>query len=257
MRIDHDYQQMHTFEKGSVFLNADYDKNEPVTVENPLYFTPGRFYDHGVYELEEYRDDIYGGDFIMLDASGNPISGSTLSVQDSIGNQVAILDPSLVIDGFLYDEVVKNRRNDKVLSLEENLIAIDTKSAEKITQNYKHNYALEMVESYLDAVQFTEEEDLLETLDDTVQWEFNPDAKHVALKACELFVKFIPVDIIEDYTPSQMGHDFWLTRNGHGSGFWDRDGHDNNKEALTDLAKAFGTSEAYINDHDNTISLED
>ena len=26
----------------------------------------------------------------------------------------------------------------------------------------------------------------------------------------------------EDYTPSQAGHDFWLSRNGHGAGFFDR-----------------------------------
>lgn len=24
------------------------------------------------------------------------------------------------------------------------------------------------------------------------------------------------------YTPERAGHDFWLTRNGHGAGFWDR-----------------------------------
>lgn len=24
------------------------------------------------------------------------------------------------------------------------------------------------------------------------------------------------------YSPEQAGHDFWLTRNGHGAGFWDR-----------------------------------
>jgi hypothetical protein len=24
------------------------------------------------------------------------------------------------------------------------------------------------------------------------------------------------------YSPMQAGHDFWLTRNGHGAGFWDR-----------------------------------
>jgi hypothetical protein len=26
----------------------------------------------------------------------------------------------------------------------------------------------------------------------------------------------------EEYGPKQAGHDFWLTRNGHGAGFWDR-----------------------------------
>ena len=28
---------------------------------------------------------------------------------------------------------------------------------------------------------------------------------------------------IREGKESQAGHDFWLTRNGHGSGFWDRD----------------------------------
>lgn len=26
----------------------------------------------------------------------------------------------------------------------------------------------------------------------------------------------------DDWTLEQFGHDFWLTRNGHGAGFWDR-----------------------------------
>lgn len=26
----------------------------------------------------------------------------------------------------------------------------------------------------------------------------------------------------DDYTEEQAGHDYWLTRNGHGTGFWDR-----------------------------------
>ena len=26
------------------------------------------------------------------------------------------------------------------------------------------------------------------------------------------------------WNPEQFGHDFWLTRNGHGAGFWDRYG---------------------------------
>ena len=30
------------------------------------------------------------------------------------------------------------------------------------------------------------------------------------------------VDDAEEATPEQAGHDFWLTRNGHGAGYWDR-----------------------------------
>lgn len=39
----------------------------------------------------------------------------------------------------------------------------------------------------------------------------------------------------------QAGHDFWLTRNRHGSGFWDRDFYNRETgERLTELAHEFG-----------------
>lgn len=37
-----------------------------------------------------------------------------------------------------------------------------------------------------------------------------------------------------------MGHDFWLTRNGHGAGFWDGDYPDPWGDKLTEAAKRFG-----------------
>ncbi len=45
----------------------------------------------------------------------------------------------------------------------------------------------------------------------------------------------------------QIGHDFWLTRNGHGSGFWDR-GLGSIGEALTKASKPFGSSDLYVGD---------
>ena len=45
----------------------------------------------------------------------------------------------------------------------------------------------------------------------------------------------------------QFGHDFWLTRNGHGAGFWDR-GLGEVGEKLTELAKTYGSSDAYVGD---------
>lgn len=44
-----------------------------------------------------------------------------------------------------------------------------------------------------------------------------------------------------------MGHDFWLTRNGHGAGFWDR-GLGELGDKLTAAAKTFGTADLYIGD---------
>lgn len=47
------------------------------------------------------------------------------------------------------------------------------------------------------------------------------------------------------YSDEQAGHDFWLTRNGHGAGFWDR-GLGALGDALTRAAKAYGSEDWYL-----------
>jgi hypothetical protein len=47
--------------------------------------------------------------------------------------------------------------------------------------------------------------------------------------------------------PGQIGHDFWLTRNRHGAGFWDR-GLGDKGDRLTASAQAFGEMELYVGD---------
>lgn len=45
----------------------------------------------------------------------------------------------------------------------------------------------------------------------------------------------------------QIGHDLWLTRNGHGTGFWDRGlGVVGNR--LADAARVYGGSDLYVGD---------
>lgn len=44
----------------------------------------------------------------------------------------------------------------------------------------------------------------------------------------------------------QIGHDFTLTRNGHGAGFWDRGLGDIGKR-LTEACKPFGETHAFVN----------
>ncbi len=46
----------------------------------------------------------------------------------------------------------------------------------------------------------------------------------------------------------QAGHDFWLTRNGHGAGFWDGDWPEPQAEALTEASKDFGEYNLYVGD---------
>lgn len=44
------------------------------------------------------------------------------------------------------------------------------------------------------------------------------------------------------------GHDFWLTRNGHGAGFWDGNWNEPAATRLTDAAHAFGFCDLYVGD---------
>jgi hypothetical protein len=46
----------------------------------------------------------------------------------------------------------------------------------------------------------------------------------------------------------QGGHDFWLTRNGHGAGFWDGDWPEEVGKRLTEASKKYGEVYLYVQD---------
>lgn len=49
-------------------------------------------------------------------------------------------------------------------------------------------------------------------------------------------------------TDEQIGHDFWLTRNRHGAGFWDRGLSKSLGEKLTKICHEFGEVNLYVGD---------
>ncbi|MBN9314221.1 MAG: hypothetical protein J0I99_00625 [Devosia sp.] len=51
------------------------------------------------------------------------------------------------------------------------------------------------------------------------------------------------------------GHDFWLTRNGHGAGFWDGDWAGPLGDMLTKIAKGFGEVSLYVGDDGRIYSM--
>jgi hypothetical protein len=53
--------------------------------------------------------------------------------------------------------------------------------------------------------------------------------------------------LLDNLDPEQIGQDFWLTRNHHGAGFWDR-GLGETGDRLTDLAHSHGSYDLYIGD---------
>lgn len=76
--------------------------------------------------------------------------------------------------------------------------------------------------------------------------DISKETLQVIVKDCGLFQakshELITVQSIE-----QSGHDFWLTRNGHGAGFWDR-GLGDIGEVLTKLSNEFGECTLYVGD---------
>lgn len=60
------------------------------------------------------------------------------------------------------------------------------------------------------------------------------------------FCETCALDLAE-MDPVQIGHDFWLTRNGHGAGFWDR-GLGERGRRLTDACRPYGKVDLYLGD---------
>lgn len=68
--------------------------------------------------------------------------------------------------------------------------------------------------------------------------DFFEESRSAALQVCQRFCSENQDDL-QGIDPVQIGHDLWLTRNGHGSGFWDR-GLGEQGERLTQAASSLG-----------------
>jgi hypothetical protein len=84
-----------------------------------------------------------------------------------------------------------------------------------------------------------------------------PEAIEQAIKDCAAFLAKcgnalcdgVLIRNTSGSTPEQMaGHDFWLTRNGHGAGFGDGDWADPLDDMLRDIAKGFRQVDLYVGD---------
>jgi hypothetical protein len=71
-----------------------------------------------------------------------------------------------------------------------------------------------------------------------------PHSLRQAVSDCEDFQQANAADLAQAGDDAQNGHDFWLTRNRHGAGFWDR-GYGDVGRRLTDAAHVYG--EVYVN----------
>ena len=81
-------------------------------------------------------------------------------------------------------------------------------------------------------------------LDDTFYTDdLTVDCLRTIVRDCQDFQQHRALWEADDNDDRQAGHDFWLTRNGHGAGFWDGD-YPVNGDKLTELSKPYG--EVYL-----------
>lgn len=123
-------------------------------------------------------------------------------------------------------------------------------------------YFNRMVNQYLDTADWTDEDALAEDAAqhgiEIIGW--HSDAFTVAERACRDFLgtpasddegdERTLYDVLTDANigPESVGQDLWLTRNGHGAGFWDRGYPAELDTLLTTAAKSMGSSDTYVDD---------
>lgn len=91
-----------------------------------------------------------------------------------------------------------------------------------------------------------DEEEEREDWDNFTIYDISQDSWSKAKIDCIKFLSKIPLTMIVNLDAGEIGSDFWLTRNGHGAGFWDRGYDDDVEKKLMDSVKQFGTQDLYL-----------
>lgn len=90
-------------------------------------------------------------------------------------------------------------------------------------------------------------------LDEYTWDDLSPQAKADAEGTCASFLVDTAEIDTSEWTDEQLGHDLWLTSQGHGTGFWDRGWKAGTK--LTDVACTYRTVYPYDGD-DGLVYIE-
>ena len=109
-------------------------------------------------------------------------------------------------------------------------------------------------QGYVEAAMWTLTDEDGHSLDYLGLHDIAPETIARAVEDCAAFVAAHRADLDEATdedkrrTDASHGHDFWLTRNGHGCGFWDRGYSEPLGQHLTDSAHAYGEVDWYLGD---------
>jgi hypothetical protein len=108
-----------------------------------------------------------------------------------------------------------------------------------------------MVKHYLVCALWTSENDNASIEDIDI------NSRMKSISDCAKFISLISFEFIDSHylSAKQLGHDFWLTRNHHGAGFWDRNYSEDVEKKLMDAVRLFNEVDVIRGD-DSKIYLE-
>jgi transposase-like protein len=125
------------------------------------------------------------------------------------------------------------------------------------SKNIKSSVIQDMVNGYLETMLWSSYDESTPSGGEPMDKNYNindisEETKEEANKDCAEFSKQAG-DLLKDKITSEdwwdIGHNFWLTRNGHGAGFWDSDNYEKEiGQKLTEISKKFGEKSPYIGD---------
>lgn len=114
-----------------------------------------------------------------------------------------------------------------------------------------------VIDGYKNSIHFTEDHSD-DTDGDIFGLEFSDRAKELIRLVCKNALEFAQKTFIgfhfDSYNCYALGIDLWLTRNGHGAGFWDGDWPEDVEKKMTNYSKKLG--ENYVFVYDNAIFFE-
>lgn len=108
----------------------------------------------------------------------------------------------------------------------------------------------EFTKGYIQAALWSSTDDNEEPLDKNYGVEdFDSGTLDVIISDCKEFQSEMTEYLEKAGTPEYNGHDFWLTRNGHGAGFWDRGYKKEIADVLTGASEFMGECYLYVGDN--------
>jgi len=123
----------------------------------------------------------------------------------------------------------------------------------KLFENFEDEHDIDLiVDNYIEALIWTQEgvgedADGNDPMDGKNISDINKESKEEIKKEVEWFINSAG-DVFEELSDDQIGHDLWLTRNGHGSGFFERIEEKENLEIIEELCDILGNAEVFVND---------